>query len=86
MIEAWRLAKKRHAKDAFSGDWARLYGSRWSSPGTTVTFASESRALAVLEVLVHTQQSVVIETYSLCLISFPEKCVTVLNTADLPDN
>jgi RES domain-containing protein len=50
---AWRIVKARHAATAFSGEGARLYGGRWNSPGVTVVYASESRALAALENLVH---------------------------------
>jgi RES domain-containing protein len=49
----YRVALARRAKEAFSGEGARLYGGRWNPPGFSVVYASQSRALAVLETFVH---------------------------------
>jgi RES domain-containing protein len=49
----YRLVNARHARDAVSGEGARLYGGRWNPPGFPVLYASHSRALAVLETFVH---------------------------------
>ncbi len=53
MIEAWRLDKARHAKDAFTGEGARRVSGRWQHKGIPVVYVSESLALAVLEKFVH---------------------------------
>jgi RES domain-containing protein len=53
VTEVYRLVKAAPADDALSGEGARLYGGRWNPPGCPVVYASESRALAVLEVFVH---------------------------------
>ncbi len=53
MTEIYRLVRAERAEDALSGEGARLYGGRWNPPGTPVVYASESRALAVLETFVH---------------------------------
>lgn len=84
MIHAWRLVKTRFASSAFDGEGARLYGGRWSSPGTVVAYASESIALATLEVLVHLQESKVLPTYSLVGVSFPAELVTTVDPGTLP--
>ncbi len=84
MITAWRLVKFRHAAGAFDGEGARLYGGRWNSPGTRVAYASDSIALAVLEVLAHLQSTAVLQSYSLAPLSFPEECLEVLETTGLP--
>ncbi len=53
MIEAWRLDKAKHAKDAFSGAGARRVSGRWHHQGIPVVYVSESLALSVLEKFVH---------------------------------
>jgi RES domain-containing protein len=53
VTDVYRLVRAERAADALSGEGARLYGGRWNPPGTAVVYASESRALAVLETFVH---------------------------------
>ena len=83
MITAWRLVKSRHAQAAFDGEGARLHGGRWNSPGTRVAYASDSVALAALEVLAHLQSTAVLQAYSLATIRFPESVVETLDSASL---
>jgi len=84
LITAWRLVKSRHAAAAFDGEGARLHGGRWNSPGTRVAYASDSIALAALEVLAHLQSTAVLQAYSLVSLSFPEKTVEALQATALP--
>lgn len=84
LVTAWRLAKARHAGSAFDGEGARLYGGRWNSPGTRVAYASDSIALAALEVLAHLQSTGVLQAYSVASIRFPESEIEVLDAASLP--
>jgi RES domain-containing protein len=86
MIKAWRLVKWRFARTAFDGEGARLYGGRWNSPGTRIAYASESVALATLEVLVHLQASALLPSYALAAIRFPEDLVEALDLSPLPAN
>ncbi len=48
----WRIITARRARTAFSGEGARLYGGRWNPKGVPVVYTAESRALAMLEMLV----------------------------------
>jgi RES domain-containing protein len=48
---AFRVARRPYAD--LSGEGARRVSGRWNSPGRAALYLAESRALAVLEVLVH---------------------------------
>jgi RES domain-containing protein len=50
-VRLWRLTRRPFAD--LSGEGARLFGGRWTSPGRPVVYASEEAALTVLEVRVH---------------------------------
>lgn len=52
-MRVFRICQARHASGAFTGDGAVLYPGRWHPRGVRVVYASESRALAALEQLVH---------------------------------
>jgi RES domain-containing protein len=43
--------------DAFDGRGAAEYPGRWNNPGVAVVYTAESRSLASLEVLVHTEDT-----------------------------
>ncbi len=53
MLTAYRIAKARHARAAFSGEGARIAGGRWNQPGQAAVYASASLALAAIETFVH---------------------------------
>lgn len=86
MITAWRLVKARHAGAVFDGEGARLHGGRWNSPGTRVAYASDSLALATLEVLVHLESTAVLQSYSVTAIRFAEDQIEALDLRSLPKN
>ena len=50
---AWRIVRPAYAADPLSGKGAAIAGTRWTSVGIRVGYASTSRSLAVLEMLVH---------------------------------
>ena len=85
MLQAWRIVKRRYADTAFDGEGARLHGGRWNSPGRAVVYASESRALATLEVLTGVQSMAVAPAYVLMGVTFDEEFVGTLLAEDLPD-
>ncbi|MGA7823030.1 MAG: RES domain-containing protein [Steroidobacteraceae bacterium] len=51
------MCKKAHAAAAFDGQGAAEYPGRWNLPGVAVVYTAESRSLASLEVLVHTEDT-----------------------------
>ena len=72
MAESWRITKTKHAAQAFNGEGARLPGGRWKSPGQCVVYTSSTISLAVLEVLVHLEQSAFLPAYSLPRVQLDE--------------
>ena len=53
LLTAWRIVRQEHAQSAFSGIGAQLVGGRFNSVGTSVVYAADCYALALLEVRVH---------------------------------
>jgi RES domain-containing protein len=86
VVTLWRLVKTRYAATAFDGEGARLFGGRWSSPGTRVAYASNSAALAILEVLVHLERNQILSAYSLIQARVPDDLIEELPTRALPTN
>jgi RES domain-containing protein len=54
-LRVWRLCKRAHA--AFDGEGARLAGGRWNRRGTRMVYTAGSLSLAALEMLVHSEAS-----------------------------
>ena len=52
MRRAFRIVKRRHAKQAFDGEGARLAGGRWNSPGQRAVYLSSTLSLAAMETFV----------------------------------
>jgi RES domain-containing protein len=49
----YRILRRIYARAPFDGEGAYLYGGRWSSPGTRLSYTSEHQSLAMLEYFVH---------------------------------
>jgi RES domain-containing protein len=69
-----------------SGMGARLFGGRWSSIGKPAVYLASSRALALLEVLVHLQPLMMPDNYCLVEIEVPDNSVTNVEIEGLPLN
>ena len=72
----WRITKERHARTAFSGEGARIFGGRWNSVGVPVVYCSEHLSLAVLETLVHTVPATIKDRFRAYRIRFDERLLT----------
>ncbi len=83
-MQLWRLVKTKYVSTALDGEGSRLYGGRWTSPGTPAIYASDNPALAVLEVLVHLQNGSVLPAYSLIAATVPDALLESLTTSSLP--
>lgn len=86
MLTVWRIVKQKHAKTAFSGEGARLYGGRWNRPGTAMVYAAGSQSLAILEMVVHLDSPDLLKRYVLFGIEVDESLVTNLDRSVLPKN
>jgi RES domain-containing protein len=86
MPSCWRIVQERYSKEAFNGEGARLYGGRWNSAGHAAVYAGGSRALAVLEMLVHLDGPQLLSSYLLYEAEFPESLMTELPVGDLPQD
>ena len=80
----YRLVKARYAASALDGSGARTFGGCWNSPGTALIYASESIALAALELLVHLGRGEVLGSYRLFTLSVPDQSILTLDDAALP--
>lgn len=86
MTTAWRIVKKRHVSSAFDGEGAGKYGGRWNSPGTPVVYASETRALSLLEILVGIRSTQPLGAYVLIPTRFETSFVNTVELEGLPDD
>jgi RES domain-containing protein len=84
MIRSWRIVKTRFSADAFSGEGARLYGGRWNSSGTAMVYTAGSISLAMLELIVHLDNTSVLPSYSICAVDFNDSLVELIDPATLP--
>ncbi len=85
-ISAWRIVKRKLAREAFDGEGARLYGGRWNSPGVSVVYMAESQSLAALELLVHLENSDVLAEYVVIEARFADSLITRVPRTKLPDD
>jgi|EndMetStandDraft_4_1072995.scaffolds.fasta_scaffold00801_7 RES domain-containing protein len=81
----YRISNCNYAGD-LSGTGARLYGGRWNSEGKSMLYTASSRALAVLEVLVHLPPLLVPNNFCITEIEVPENSIYTLDLALLPAN
>ena len=81
----FRLSRSRYKYD-LSGNGAKIAGGRWNSIGIPVVYTAESRALAALEIAVHTPLNVVPEDYMMVTIFIPKASIHEIQTKDLPPN
>ena len=86
-VVVYRIAKTRFSTthdEMFSGVGAAINAGRWNSKGSHMVYASESRALATLEVAVHLNNAEVLASYSVCAITIPDDYYEEVGPADLP--
>lgn len=84
-MELYRIAHERFVAD-LSGTGARLYGGRWNSEGQAAVYTASSRALALLETLVHTPLHLLQhQKFVLVTLKIPEPAtIEKIDRANLP--
>lgn len=85
MITAWRIVKRKHSDQIWTGEGTRLLGGRWNSPGHAVVHTAENRALAHLECLVHFERQDLLSAYVIASATFDDGLVEILDRDTLPD-
>ena len=85
-MRVFRITKHIYSED-LTGDGARIHGGRWNHRGTSVVYASESRALATTEYLVHVPMALVPDDLSIVTIQIPDTArQETIIPEKLPDN
>lgn len=84
-LEVWRVTDKQFKNSAFSGEGARLWGGRFNSPGKKAVYTSGSLSLALLEILVQTNDRTNLKKKVLLKASIPEEIIFYPQVTDLPE-
>lgn len=83
-LTTWRLVKARHRDGAFSGIGAKDRGGRWNSKGAAVVYTAGALSLAILEILVHLDDSSILSSFGCFSVKIPKGMVEVLPMGSLP--
>ena len=82
----FRLSKQGYIND-LSGYGAEKTGGRWNSKGIPILYTAASRALAVVEIAVHTPLGIIPVNYHIATIELPDKSsIQNVSINDLPTN
>lgn len=81
----YRISSPKYIDD-LSGNGAKQYGGRWNNKGTAAVYLATSRAMSVVEVLVHLRPEDLDRDYSLATFEIESSSILTLDTADLPKN
>ena len=85
MITVYRICRRQYA--AFDGAGARRQSGRWNHDGTPVVYTAGSLSLAVLEVLAHTDASLLPADLVYVAAEIPATIkITRYTLADMPSN
>ena len=84
IVTAWRITKRKHARNAFTGEGAREFGGRWNNPGTAIVYTAQSQSLAALEMLVHLDSPDLLQEYVLIGVEFEPSLIRRVGPSTLP--
>lgn len=78
----YRIGDCRYIND-LTGKGAALYGGRWNSRDTYIVYTAQSRALALLEAVVHIGK-VPATGYCMATIDIPDDSIEIMQVKKLP--
>lgn len=81
-MRAYRLTRSKYPP--FSGRGSLLANGRWHWAGVPAVYCAESRALAVLEALVHTRKDQIPSDYVFFELDIADSAVRTLSTSEIP--
>jgi RES domain-containing protein len=79
----YRVGKTKHSND-LSGEGAKINGGRWNHKSIPCLYASESRALSLLEYTVNVNIEEIPRALSITTIEIPNDEILIVNEASLP--
>ena len=84
-MEVYRLTRSIFSQN-LDGKGSAITGGRWNSVGIEAIYVASSRALAILEVLVHLPAGMIPDEYKLMVIYIPDPIsMEKVNFDDLPN-
>jgi RES domain-containing protein len=83
-LRLWRLTRAPFAATPFDGLGPARAGARWNSRGVHVAYAASSRALALLEILVHVTRENAPADFVFVEADIPDDAIEALDAARLP--
>jgi RES domain-containing protein len=84
-MEVFRLSSAKYAND-LSGTGAKIHGGRWNRKGDAILYTAGTRALALVEVLVHTTNAFLPLNYQLITIYIPDDSILTIPNKSLPED
>lgn len=79
----YRVSSPQYAGD-LSGNGAKLYGGRWNDKNVAMVYLASTRALAMMELLVHLRPDDLVRTYVITVFEVPDDKICKLDMNLLP--
>lgn len=84
MASFFRIVQARWADTAMDREGARLHGGRWNPEGLAAVYLAESRALAMLEIVVHAPRETLKLDWRIIEVTVPDDFIDTVS--ELPSD
>lgn len=81
----YRISSPDYIED-LSGAGSKLFGGRWNEKGVSMVYFASTRAMAVMEVLVHVRPEQIAKEFVLAVFELPDTDVLTIHLDDLPED